>query len=117
MTRGGVRRVLPLRAREKCVDSTECASTPVSTPAIKKPDSRSNFMKTRQTRFEPTAEREERARSISLSALWRGGFDAPRDTLARRRAGAWVALYLQKLRDANEVLAQLLDGQSYVRGN
>lgn len=45
-------------------------------------------MKTRQARFAPTAEREERACSIFLRPLWRGGFDAPRGTLDRCRAGA-----------------------------
>ncbi len=42
-------------------------------------------MKTRQTRFAPTAVREERACSIFLGALCRWGFDAPYDTPARRR--------------------------------
>ena len=73
-------------------------------------------MKTRQTRLEPTAEREERARSISLSALWRGGLDAPRDTPARRRAGAWDALSRTKDARRERSASAAFYGLSYVRG-
>lgn len=84
MTRGVAGRVSPLRAREKSFTLAKCASTPVSTPTIKKPDSRSYFMKTRQTRLAPAAEREESASSISPRPLWRGGFNSPRGTSAIR---------------------------------
>lgn len=77
MTRGDAGRVSPLRAREKSFTSTRCASTPASTPIERIPDSRSYFMKTRQTRLAPTAIGEESASSISLSAPERGGLDAP----------------------------------------
>ena len=73
-------------------------------------------MKTRQARFAPTAVREERARSISLSALWRGGLDAPRDTPAAYLTAAaqvrGVLCPVKKMSDANEVLAHLFAGKA-----